>query len=164
MSLSCRLRRLEQTADTTPCTGATAATLRSEWCSTTKRYVTLVDGPVDRAAWLADAPLRRVQQGSSNSKPKASPSDARPANGQSSGEKTSAAVLACGPGFVSTTLGLENRVRDRSMVEEHLVLPEDGACWDAGINNDGLHRLKLVDLHGRLLATEYSRVVYGDHG
>ena len=124
--------------------------------------MTLVAGGVDRAAaWLADAPLRRVQHRLSSSQPQST--DPAPEDGKASSEETGSVnavgVLACGPGFIGTTLGLGNRVRDRAMVEQHLGLPEDGACWGGSGDN-----LKLVDLRGQLLATEYTRVLYGDHG
>lgn len=118
-----------------------------------------MDGTVTRGAWLANAPLRRVQQASTRIRPKPVSGLSSQKDGQKGNGQIGAGVLACGPGFVSTTLALDNRVRDRAMVEQHLKLPEDGTCWSGNTRS-----LRLVDLHGGLVATEYTRVLYGDHG
>lgn len=153
------------------------ATLRSEWGRTIKRYATLVDGHVDEAVWLADAPLADLQQGQKPPKRKGKAkggSDSRPqkqgysapaqARAQAPDGQIAAPsvcdpgrVLPCGSGFVTSALpGLTNRIRDRAMVESSLKLPEDGSV--------AAENLALLDLRGNILAKRYARVLYGDHG
>lgn len=113
--------------------------------------------------------------------------------GESAGQVTATSVcdpLPCGCGFRSTALpGLTNRIRDRAMVESALRLPEDGSSVtsdtaqkqnrpmdlsSSGVDGaadvladavDALGKnLTLLDLRGNLLAKQYVRVLYGDHG
>jgi uncharacterized phage-like protein YoqJ len=56
--------------------------------------------------------------------------------------------------FKSTTLGLANREADKREVEAKLGLPENGQDFAGHIQTP----------NGTLIAVEYVRVVYGDHG
>ena len=56
--------------------------------------------------------------------------------------------------FKSTTLGLANRLADKAEVEAKLGLSEDGRGFTGEIQTPS----------GTTIATEYTRIVYGDHG
>jgi len=56
--------------------------------------------------------------------------------------------------FVSTTAGLANRLADKAEVEAKLGLSEDGRGFTGEIQTPD----------GKTIATEYTRIVYGDHG
>ena len=64
--------------------------------------------------------------------------------------------------FVSSTLGLPNRVRDLNLVNTHLRVPEAGSAavrlWERHVQRDA------ADGPQTLLAVGYRRVLLGDHG